>query len=99
MVDDMPTNIKVLLSMLDDDSDVRVATSGREALNFLAKGQPPPDLIVLDVMMPEMDGYQVCATLKGQVATRDVPVIAVTAMVSMRVSPSGMAATVTGSTA
>ena len=78
IVDDTPANIEVLLGMLEDDYDLSFATSGRQALARLARGYRP-DLILLDVMMPEMDGYEVCATLKQDPRTQDIPVIFVTA--------------------
>jgi len=78
IVDDTPTNIEILLGMLEDSYDTSFATSGRQALDLLAK-TAVPDLILLDVMMPEMDGYEVCAALKSDPATREIPVIFVTA--------------------
>ena len=64
--------------ILKDTYKTRVATSGAKALE-LVKVAPPPDLILLDVMMPEMDGYEVCTRLKADPATRDIPVIFLTA--------------------
>ena len=58
--------------MLKDDFRIRVATSGAKAL-ALVKDKPRPDLILLDVMMPEMDGYEVCAILKSTPEARDIP--------------------------
>jgi two-component system, NarL family, sensor histidine kinase BarA len=78
IVDDTPTNIEILLGMLEDSYDTSFATSGRQALDLLAKTDRP-DLILLDVMMPEMDGYEVCAALKSDPLTREIPVIFVTA--------------------
>ena len=78
IVDDVPANIEILLGMLDGEYELRFATSGRQALSLLARG-PRPDLILLDVMMPGMDGYEVCAELKRDPATRHIPVIFVTA--------------------
>ncbi len=78
IIDDTPTNIEILLDILEDEHELSFATSGRQALELLALGQKP-DLILLDVMMPEMDGYMVCAALKADAATRDIPVIFVTA--------------------
>ncbi len=78
IVDDTPANIKVLIAMLQADYELSAALSGQQALSLLAKGQRP-DLILLDVMMPGMDGYEVCATLRQDAATRDIPVIFVTA--------------------
>jgi sigma-B regulation protein RsbU (phosphoserine phosphatase) len=77
LVDDTPANIQVANSILKDDYKVRVATNGAKALE-LAKTAPAPDLILLDVMMPEMDGYEVCALLKTDPDTRDIPVIFLT---------------------
>ncbi|PPD30176.1 MAG: two-component system response regulator [Methylomonas sp.] len=82
IVDDMPENLTVLSELLQPNFQVRVATSGTKALRII--GQPNyPDLILLDVMMPDMDGYQVFAQLRADSATRDIPVIFVTAMDSV----------------
>ena len=78
LVDDAPENIQVAHAILKDTYKTRVATSGLKALE-LARAVPPPDLILLDVMMPGMDGYEVCTTLKADPATRDIPVIFLTA--------------------
>lgn len=78
LVDDAPANIQVAREILKDTYKTRVATSGAKALE-LVKADPPPDLILLDVMMPEMDGYEVCIKLKADPATRDIPVIFLTA--------------------
>jgi len=79
IVDDSTANIKVAHEILKPLYKTRVATSGVAALEAV-KISPPPDLILLDIMMPEMDGYEVCARLKAQIATRDIPVIFLTAM-------------------
>ena len=78
IVDDTPANIELLLGALEDEYELSFATSGRQALALL---QTPelPDLILLDVMMPEMDGYEVNATLKQDLRTRRIPVIFITA--------------------
>jgi adenylate cyclase len=78
LVDDAPANIQVAREILKDIYKTRVATSGAKALE-LVKVVPLPDLILLDVMMPEMDGYEVCTKLKADPATRDIPVIFLTA--------------------
>jgi phosphoserine phosphatase RsbU/P len=77
LVDDAPANIQVVNAILKDIYKIRIATSGAKALE-LAKATPPPDLILLDVMMPEMDGYEVCSRLKKESLTRDIPVIFLT---------------------
>src|SRR5438270_5789017 len=78
LVDDAPANIQIATSILKDIYKIRVATNGAKALT-LVKDAPPPDLVLLDVMMPEMDGYEVCARLKADPETRDIPVIFLTA--------------------
>lgn len=78
IVDDTPANIRVLAEALRSEYRVRVATSGKEALELIAH-LGAPDLILLDVMMPDMDGYEVCRRLKANTATRNVPIIFVTA--------------------
>jgi diguanylate cyclase (GGDEF)-like protein len=78
IVDDMAANIEILNGILSPDFDVLFATNGSDALE-IARSQNP-DMILLDVVMPEMDGYQVCAVLKSEENTRDIPVIFVTGM-------------------
>ncbi|HKM32766.1 MAG TPA: response regulator, partial [Oscillospiraceae bacterium] len=77
IVDDMPTNISLLAAALDEDYDIRVATSGREAL-VLAHSTNPPDIILLDIRMPDLDGYEVFSKLSNEADTRDIPVIFLT---------------------
>jgi phosphoserine phosphatase RsbU/P len=77
LVDDEPANIQIVNSILKDTYKTRIATSGAKALE-LASQEPAPDLILLDVMMPEMDGYEVCSRLKSADHTRDIPVIFLT---------------------
>ncbi len=79
VVDDAPANIEVLSEVLvSEDYEVLFATDGHEALN-IAFGEIP-DLIMLDIMMPGMDGYDVCVRLKADPVTRGIPIIFVTAM-------------------
>lgn len=78
VVDDVPTNIKILQATLKADYRILFATRGDKAL-AMAEAQCPPDLILLDVVMPEMDGYEVCRRLKANPATRDIPVVFLTA--------------------
>lgn len=79
VVDDSPGNVALLGDVLQAQYRVLAATSGQRALE-LARGQPRPDLILLDVVMPGMDGFAVLATLREDARTRDIPVIFVTAM-------------------
>ena len=78
IVDDTPTNIGVISGVLKDSFKTKVATNGEKAL-VIASGGEKPDLILLDVMMPGMDGYEVCRRLKANPATHDIPVIFLTA--------------------
>ena len=77
IVDDMPENISILGELLKDDYTIRVATSGEKALK-IARSETPPDLILLDIVMPGMDGYEVCTRLKTEISTKDIPVIFIT---------------------
>ncbi|MDD4344066.1 MAG: response regulator, partial [Eubacteriales bacterium] len=79
IVDDTPMNIRVLGKALQEEYQIRVATSGEEALEMATK-LPVPDLILLDIMMPEMNGFQVLEVLKSLPETREIPVIFVTAL-------------------
>ena len=81
VVDDAPVNVKVLTAALRQDYIIKVAVNGLDALAS-AKSEPYPDLILLDVMMPEMDGYEVLRLLKENPATSRIPVIFVTAKAS-----------------
>jgi putative two-component system response regulator len=82
IVDDERLNIDVLVDLLKPRYRTLVATNGEQALRR-ASGQPAPDILLLDVMMPGMDGYEVCRRLKADPATRDIPVIFVTALSEM----------------
>ena len=78
IVDDTPENIQVLGSLLrESDYDINVATSGKQALETLERVHP--DLVLLDIMMPDMDGYEVCRRMKENPITADIPVIFLTA--------------------
>jgi putative two-component system response regulator len=79
VVDDTPENIHVLSGVLQEEYAVRVATSGEKAI-AAARADPQPDLILLDVKMPVMDGYEVCRRLKNDYHTQRIPVIFVTAL-------------------
>ena len=78
VVDDSPDGLQILNEILKRQYDVRLARSGEQALQA-AQQNPRPDAILLDIMMPGMDGYEVCARLKASNATKDIPVIFLTA--------------------
>lgn len=77
VVDDAPTNIKMLVTILGSEHAISIATNGKDALEIAQLN--PPDLILLDVMMPEMDGYEACRQLKNNPTTQHIPIIFITA--------------------
>lgn len=79
LVDDVPDNLVILRGLLGEKYQIKIATRGEKCLE-LAHRTPRPDLILLDIMMPGMDGYEVCRRLKADPATAGIPVIFVTAM-------------------
>jgi PleD family two-component response regulator len=79
IVDDMAENIRILIELLGREYAIIPATNGTAALKK-SQIEPLPDLILLDIMMPEMDGYDVCRALKENDLTRDIPVIFITAV-------------------
>jgi len=79
IVDDTPENIQVLMETLKQDYKIVAANNGQKALQ-MAEMDPVPDIILLDIMMPGMDGYEVCKRLKAQEKTRGIPIIFVTAL-------------------
>ncbi len=84
VVDDTIDNLTLIANLLKPFYRVQVASSGEKALQLLANAQPTalPDLILLDIMMPGLDGYQVCERLKSDVKTQEIPVVFLTAMTS-----------------
>jgi signal transduction histidine kinase len=82
IVDDQPINLKVAASVLGEDYTLSIANNGKNALKLLEIGTP--DLILLDVMMPEMDGFEVCKIIKENEKTKDIPVIFLTAKTDIR---------------
>lgn len=78
IVDDERININILNTLLKADYKIMAATSGEQAIKAAVDGQP--DLILLDILMPGMDGHQVCRKLKSDPATRSIPIIFITAM-------------------
>lgn len=78
IVDDTPENIDILVALLEKEYAIRIAINGKIALEISRSS--PPDLILLDIMMPGMDGYEVCRGLKANKGTRDIPVIFISAL-------------------
>lgn len=87
VVDDQPINIRAINEVFKDECDVLMATNGRSALQIAREQRP--DLILLDIIMPEMDGYQVCQQLSLDSITADIPVIFVTAETEVNVEARG----------
>lgn len=90
VVDDTPDNLALMSALLRDSYQVKVATQGEKGLR-IAESTSPPDLILLDVMMPDMDGYEVCRRLKANPRTRDIPVIFLTARSEVEDEQKGLA--------
>ncbi len=90
IVDDAPANLAVLTQILKEPYQVRAAKNGALALK-IAHAPTPPDVILLDVEMPDMDGYEVCEKLKSDEATRTIPVIFVTGHADPEQQAKGMA--------
>lgn len=90
VVDDLADNLSLMSSLLKDHYRVKVANQGEKGLRIAAQS-PSPDLILLDVMMPGMDGYEVCRRLKADPATRDIPVIFLTARADVADEAQGLA--------
>ena len=89
VVDDEPANLQVLRHILQEDYRLLFAKDGAKALELAAREKP--ELILLDVMMPGMTGYQVCALLKATPATSAIPVIFVTALADVEDEAQGFA--------
>lgn len=87
-IDDTPVNLKTLVAALSDDYELQIATSGAKGLEYAMASAP--DLILLDIMMPVMDGYEVCRRLKAESRTRNIPVIFVTALSESEAEASGL---------
>jgi diguanylate cyclase (GGDEF)-like protein len=89
IVDDTPANIEILYKILKEEYDIHFAKNGADGLRIVEK--ETPDLILLDIMMPDMDGYQVCEVLKSDPQTARIPVIFITAMGSDEDETKGLA--------
>ena len=79
IVDDDPENIRVLMGILEEEYAVIAATNGNKAIELAAK-VPHPDIILLDILLPDLDGYEVCSRLKANQETKDIPIIFITAL-------------------
>lgn len=90
VVDDTPANLALMDTLLRDTYKVKVANSGERALE-IAQSDTPPDLILLDILMPGLDGYEVCRRLKANEATKDIPIIFITAMADVENESMGFA--------
>ncbi len=78
IIDDAPANIQTLSTILKERGyDINIATNGRQGLEVLERIRP--DLILLDIMMPEMDGFETCQRIKASTAWREIPIIFLTA--------------------
>lgn len=89
VVDDSSDNLKLIGGLLKDLYRVKLATDGEKAL-AIARGPSPPDLILLDVMMPGMSGYEVCRLLKSDPLTQNIPIIFLTALSSAQDESEGL---------
>jgi putative two-component system response regulator len=89
VVDDTPDNLILMSSLLKTDYKVKIANNGEKALR-IAASDAPPDLILLDIMMPGMDGYEVCQRLKREPKTMNIPVIFLTAKNEMEDEKQGL---------
>ena len=88
VVDDTPANLSLMANLLADQYQVKLANHGARALELAASANP--DLILLDIMMPEMDGYEVCARLKADPRTQRIPIIFLTAKIAMEDEEKGL---------
>lgn len=89
VVDDTPDNLALMSELLCDQYQLKIANSGARGLTLSTTGTPP-DLILLDIMMPDMDGYEVCRRLKSNPQTRHIPVIFLTAKIGVEDEEKGL---------
>jgi putative two-component system response regulator len=89
IVDDTETNIDILVDILGEEYDVAVAMDGESALETVE--EEPPDLILLDIMMPDIDGFEVCKRLKGNPETANIPVVFLSALTETEEKRKGIA--------
>jgi len=88
-IDDTPANLELLIGALLADFELQIATSGAQGLDYAS--QSTPDLILLDVMMPEMDGFEVCRRIKADPQLRGIPIIFLTALGDAQSESAGLA--------
>ncbi len=88
IVDDEPTNVQMLAAMLEADYEVLMATDGQRGFDIAMSRKP--DLILLDIVMPDIDGYKICARIKAQESVRHIPVIFLTALSDMAEEAHGL---------
>jgi len=79
VVDDVPENIHFLKNILKEEYNIIAATSGEKAINLVQKDNSI-NLIILDILMPDIDGYEVCKILKNDLNTKDIPIIFITSL-------------------
>lgn len=89
VVDDTPDNLSLMRELLMDDYQVKLANGGERGLKLAAQ-EPHPDLILLDIMMPDLDGYEVCQRLKADPLTREIPVVFLTAKTAVEDEKRGL---------
>lgn len=89
VVDDTPDNLSLMSELLKDSYRVKIANNGQKAI-AIAQSDHQPDLILLDIMMPEIDGYEVCSILKSNAHTQDIPVIFLTAKTAIEDEQKGL---------
>jgi sigma-B regulation protein RsbU (phosphoserine phosphatase) len=90
VVDDTPENIELLIEILRPEYRVKAAPNGEKALSIVA-AEPRPDMVLLDIMMPGMDGYEVCQRIKADAATAGIPIIFITARTDVSAERRGFA--------
>jgi CheY-like chemotaxis protein len=88
VVDDTPANIDILLETIGEEDEVSVAISGEDALELIE--EEPPDLVLLDVMMPGIDGFEVCKRLKADPKTAGIPIVFLSGMDSAEEKQKGL---------
>lgn len=89
ITDDQPSNISILIELLKETYSIQIATSGQKAIDII-RGEMLPDLILLDVMMPIMDGHEVMKIIKTDEKTKDIPVIFITASESIELEKTAL---------